>query len=149
MRALWDSLPQGCAPGVRSIFDFQKVERPHSLSNLATDMVLFQKNIQALCKPLSCWPAGHLELPEMWCWLTPPKRQAADVAGCLSLERGWGGRSPLSGVSPCTTPRLSPHTHQWREPFSSFSGSAPEGQRGTASSIEAHGGSESTKPLPA
>lgn len=86
---------QGCAPRVRSIFDFQKVERPPSLSNLDMDVALFQKNIQALCKPLSCWPAGHLELPEMQCWLTPSKHQAADVAGCLSLEWAPGAAGAL------------------------------------------------------
>lgn len=111
-------------------------------------MVLFQKNIQAPCKPLSCWPAGHLELPEMWCLLTASKHRAADVAGCPSREWGWGSRSPLNGVSPCTTPRL-PHTHtKGVSPFSSCSGSAPQGQRGAVSSIETHGEAQRAPPPP-
>ena len=48
-----------------NIFNFQKMERPRSLSNLAGDNLLFQQNIQALQKPPSCWPPGHLDLPEM------------------------------------------------------------------------------------
>lgn len=40
--------PKGCTSWVMNIFNFQKMERPHSLSNLAGDSLLFQKNIQAL-----------------------------------------------------------------------------------------------------
>lgn len=55
-----DSLPQR---GAR--FALQKAERPLPLSDPATDVLLFQNNIQALQKPPSCWPRGHLELPAM------------------------------------------------------------------------------------
>lgn len=57
--------PKGQMSWGMNIFNFQKTERPHSLSDLAGDNLLFQKNIQALQKPPSCWPPGHLKLPEM------------------------------------------------------------------------------------
>lgn len=101
---LQDSLsPKGACPGVMNIFNFQKMERPHSLSNLAGDNLRFQINIQALQKPPSCWPPGHLraardvtlvdtiQAPSSRCyWLPLPSPP-------FSLERS----SLAAGTNPC------------------------------------------------
>lgn len=64
-RMLQDSIPQRVHVPGHHCFNFQKLEKPCSLSDLAGDYLLFQSNIQALWKPLSCWPPGLHELPEM------------------------------------------------------------------------------------